>query len=93
MYTIDPSLGTYATSGLSGTYIPEIWSGKLITKFYAATVFAAISNTDYEGSISGYGDKVIIRTVPDMVTNTYKIGTDLEYARPHENCHRHKYPW
>jgi len=31
----------------SGTYIPEIWSGKLIEKFYDATVIAAISNTDY----------------------------------------------
>jgi len=49
MYPIDSTLGSYATAGLSGTYIPEIWSGKLIEKFYLATVFAAISNTDYEG--------------------------------------------
>jgi len=49
MYTVDPSLGSYATAGLSGTYIPEIWSGKLIVKFYQATVFGAIANTDYEG--------------------------------------------
>lgn len=34
---------------LSGTYIPEIWSGKLLEKFYKATVFAQIANTDYEG--------------------------------------------
>jgi hypothetical protein len=33
----------------SGTFIPEIWSGKLIEKFYATTVLAAIANTDYEG--------------------------------------------
>ena len=31
---------------MSGIYIPEIWSGKLIEKFYAATVFGAIANTD-----------------------------------------------
>ncbi len=49
-YPIDSGLTSYsAASGLSGTYIPEIWSGKLIEKFYKATVFAAISNTDYEG--------------------------------------------
>ena len=30
----------------SGTYIPEIWSGKLLTKFYKSTVFGAIANTD-----------------------------------------------
>lgn len=50
VYPIDSGLGDYATgNGLSGTYIPEIWSGKLLEKFYAATVFAAIANTDYEG--------------------------------------------
>lgn len=39
------------TPQYSGTFIPEIWSGKLLVKFYAATVLAAISNTDYEGEI------------------------------------------
>jgi hypothetical protein len=33
----------------SHTVIPEIWSGKLLEKFYASTVLAAISNTAYEG--------------------------------------------
>ena len=45
-----------AGNGLSGTaFIPEIWSGKLIEKFYASTVLAAISNTDYEGEVAGLG--------------------------------------
>lgn len=30
----------------SGTFIPEIWSGKLVAKYYDASVLAAISNTD-----------------------------------------------
>ena len=33
----------------SGTYTPEIWAGKTLIKFYTATVFGAITNTDYEG--------------------------------------------
>lgn len=33
----------------SGTMVPEVWSGKLLVKFYKATVFGEISNTDYEG--------------------------------------------
>lgn len=33
----------------SGTYTPEIWSGKTLIKFYMATVFASICNTEYEG--------------------------------------------
>ena len=83
VYPIDSGLGAYATgNGLSGTYIPEIWSGKLIEKFYAATVFAAIANTDYENEITAYGDKVIIRTVPDITINDYEIGDTLSYERP-----------
>jgi hypothetical protein len=83
VYPIDASLGAYDTSnGLSGSYIPEIWSGKLIEKFYMATVFAAISNTDYEGEISAYGDKVQIRTVPDITINDYEVGQSLSYERP-----------
>lgn len=27
-------------------FVPEIWSGKLVEKFYASTVLSAISNTD-----------------------------------------------
>jgi len=34
----------------SGTYIPEVWSGKMLIKFYTATVFGSITNTDYEGN-------------------------------------------
>jgi hypothetical protein len=82
MYTVDSSLGSYATAGLSGTYIPEIWSGNLIVKFYQATVFTAIANTDYEGEITSAGDKVIIRTVPDITIRKYKIGQSLNYERP-----------
>lgn len=45
-------------------------------------MFAAISNTDYEGEIKKYGDKVIIRTVPDITIRDYTIGNDLTYERP-----------
>jgi hypothetical protein len=67
---------------LSGTYIPEIWSGKLLEKFYKATVFAQIANTDYEGEISEYGDKVYIRTVPDIVISEYQKGMSLDVQNP-----------
>lgn len=63
-------------------FIPEIWSGKLIEKFYAATVLAAISNTDYEGEIKNQGDKVIIRTKPTITIKDYRADGDLEVERP-----------
>jgi len=70
-------------NGLSGTkFIPEIWSGKLIEKFYAATVLSAISNTDYEGEIKNHGDKVWIRTKPTITIKDYRADGDLEVERP-----------
>jgi hypothetical protein len=66
----------------SGTMIPEVWSGKLLVKFYEATVFAAISNTDYEGEISEMGDKVNITTTPDIVINDYVKGQKLSHQQP-----------
>jgi len=69
----------------SGTFIPEIWSGKLIEKFYASTVLAAISNTDYEGEIKNQGDKVHIRTKPTITIRDYLVGGDLTLDRPASN--------
>jgi hypothetical protein len=66
----------------SGTLTPEIWSGKTLVKFYTSTVFAEISNTDYEGEIKNAGDTVHIRTIPDITINDYYIGEDLKYERP-----------
>ena len=70
------------TPQYSGTFVPEIWSGKLLVKFYAATVIAAITNTDYEGEIKDVGDVVIIRTVPDIIIRDYSKGQSLQIQRP-----------
>jgi len=70
------------TPQYSGNFIPEIWSGKLLVKFYAATVLAAITNTDYEGEIKDVGDKVVIRTVPDITIRDYSKNQTLQIERP-----------
>lgn len=73
-------------NNLSATFfIPEIWSGKMIEKFYASTVLAAISNTDYEGEIRNHGDKVHIRTKPTITIKDYKADGSLELERPTGN--------
>jgi hypothetical protein len=69
----------------SGTFIPEIWSGKFIEKFYATTVLAAISNTDYEGEIKNQGDKVHIRTRPTITIRDYTANQTLLVERPSSN--------
>jgi hypothetical protein len=66
----------------SGTFIPEIWSGKLLEKFYDATIFGAICNTDYEGEIKNQGDTIKIRQRPDITIRTYEPDGELTLERP-----------
>jgi hypothetical protein len=79
-----PSGGTANTLQSTG-FIPEIWSGKLVEKFYANTVLAAISNTDYEGEIKNQGDTVNIRTKPTITIRDYLADGDLTIDRPSGN--------
>lgn len=69
---------TLATNG----FIPAIWSGKLVEKFYNSTVLSAISNTDYQGEIKNQGDTVKIRTKPTITINTYRADGVLALERP-----------
>lgn len=83
-YPVNAGYGDgYSSSVVGGAhFIPEIWSGKLLTKFYPATVFGSIANTDYEGEISSMGDKVIIRTTPSITIRDYEIGQTLTTEKP-----------
>ena len=69
----------------SGTFIPTIWSSKLNIKFYAATTFGDVSNTNWEGDIKSMGDKVIINNIPTISINAYTIGQNLTYEVPTPN--------
>lgn len=66
----------------NGAFIPEIWAGKLLVKFYDATLFGAITNRQYENLITDKGSKVIVRTRPDIVVHDYAKGMTLDYEAP-----------
>jgi len=66
----------------SDNFIPEIWSGKLVEKFYNTTVIGQIANTNYEGEIKAYGDMVEIRTRPTISIAAYESDMTLVYTRP-----------
>jgi hypothetical protein len=67
---------------MSGSFIPALWSGKLNSKFYAASTFVDIANTDWQGEINNLGDQVVIQNIPDISIRSYTIGTDLTYDVP-----------
>ena len=75
----------YSSTGATGNlFIPQIWAGKLIEKFYPQTCLSEIANTDYEGQIKAQGDTVIIRNRATMTIRDYKIGQTLTYEQPDE---------
>jgi hypothetical protein len=66
------SFSQFSTGSTSEVnFIPEVFSKLLQAKFYKKSILPEISNTDYEGEISGQGDKVVIRTVPAVTINNY----------------------
>lgn len=75
-------VGDFNGVNYSGSFIPTLWSSKLNAKFYAASVFGEIANTDWEGEIKNLGDKVVINNIPDISISTYTIGGSLTYQVP-----------
>ncbi len=60
-----------------GKFIPEIWSGKLVVKYYLSTCLTEICNTDWEGEIKDQGDRVEIRSIPTITIRDYSKGQTL----------------
>ena len=67
-----PTNGAFTTSPeYTGSFIPTLWSGKLLAKFYQNTMLSEICNTDYEGELKNKGDTIRIRTAPSITINDY----------------------
>lgn len=83
-FPVDTGVANYSSTGANNTskFIPQVWSGKLVEKFYDACIYTEIANTDYEGEIKNYGDKVVIRTIPDITIDDYVKGAGLTYEEP-----------
>ena len=63
---------------LSGTFIPSVWSGRLLEEFYKTTVYMEIANTNYEGEIKEGGETVHIRQVVSHNVRDYTKGQKLQ---------------
>ena len=61
----------------AGAFVPQVYSAKMQAKFYASSVVPAIANHDWEGDISNFGDKVIIRKIPTITIFDHVVNADL----------------
>jgi len=71
------------TPDYSGSFIPTLWSGKLLAKFYQNTMLSEITNTDFEGELKNKGDTIRIRMAPSITINDYAgAGSTLTSEAP-----------
>ena len=59
------------------TFIPKIWSARILENLEKTMVYANLMNRDYEGEISKYGDTVHINTIGPVTVNDYVKGTPM----------------
>ena len=57
-------------------FLPSVYSKKVLNFFRKASVVEAITNTDYAGEISAYGDSVKIIKEPVINVSDYTRGSD-----------------
>ena len=65
------SSGSFSFASGEQHFIPEVFSKKLQAKFYAQTMLSEVTTNEYEGEISGLGNKVNIRSVPAVTVADY----------------------
>ena len=83
MAAVYPVSGSFDTNpSYSGAFIPTLWSGKLLAKFYQNTILSEISNTDYEGELKNQGDTIRIRLAPSITIRDYTVGSTLTAEVP-----------
>ena len=75
-----PDTGANFANSVSGQtnsfFLPSIYSKKVLNFFRKSSVVEAITNTDYAGEISAYGDSVKIIKEPVISVYDYTRGSD-----------------
>lgn len=60
------------------SFIPEVWSARILNKLETNLVYVNLMNRDYEGEISQYGDTVHIAGIGDVTIKDYTKNTDID---------------
>ena len=79
----DANFANSVSGQTNSFFLPSIYSKKVLNFFRKASVVEAITNTDYTGEISAYGDSVKIIKEPVISVSDYTRGSDcLLYTSP-----------
>src|SRR6056300_1594436 len=72
----DANFANSVSGQANSFFLPSIYSKKVLNFFRKSSVVEAITNTDYAGEISAYGDSVKIIKEPVISVSDYTRGQD-----------------
>jgi len=72
----DANFANSVSGQANSFFLPSIYSKKVLNFFRKSSVVEAITNTDYAGEISAYGDSVKIIKEPVISVSDYTRGSD-----------------
>lgn len=77
----DANFANSVSGQANSFFLPSIYSKKVLNFFRKASVVEAITNTDYAGEISAFGDSVKIIKEPVISVSDYTRGSDTTQTK------------
>ena len=77
----DANFANSVSGQTNSFFLPKVYSKKVLNFFRKASVAEAITNTDYAGEISAYGDTVRIIKEPTITVYQYERGQDVTQTK------------
>jgi len=75
------NFGNSVSGQTNSFFMPSIYSKKVLNFFRKSSVAEAITNTDYAGEISAFGDSVKIIKEPEITVYQYERGADVTQTK------------
>ena len=77
----DANFANSASGQNNSFFLPAVYSKKVLNFFRKASVVQAITNTDYAGELSAFGDSVKIIKEPTITVYQYERGADVTQTK------------
>jgi hypothetical protein len=77
----DANFANSVSGQTNSFFMPQIFSKKVLNFFRKSSVAEAITNTDYAGEISAFGDSVKIIKEPEITVYQYERGADVTQTK------------
>lgn len=77
----DANFANSVSGQTNSFFLPAVYSKKVLNFFRKASVIEAITNTDYAGDISAFGDSVRIIKEPTISVYQYERGQDVTQTK------------